>query len=320
MRAVPNLGALGTYILRLRRAIEEFGPTVVHTHGMKMHWLGALSTPPGIPLVWHMHDLLGQRRIMARALRVVASRVDRVLANSRSVAADAARVLGTRCVEVVYNGIDTETFSPTGPAADLDAISGCAPAAPGTQRVGLVATYAKWKGHDVFLRAAKLVVDTFPAPVRFYIVGGQQYMSGGSQFSESELREMAQRLGLGGHVAFVPFQHQPERVFRALDVVVHASTLPEPFGRTIVEGMACGRAVIAVNEGGAAELIQSGVNAWGVPPRDPAAIADACRRLASDPEMRLRFGVAGRETAVERFSRDRMGRQILKEYELLAAT
>jgi len=55
-------------------------------------------------------------------------------------------------------------------------------------------------------------------------------------------------------VGFVPFQDNPADVYRALDIVVHASTKPEPFGRTIVEAMACGKPVIAAQTGGAAEL------------------------------------------------------------------
>ncbi len=318
IRSLPDAGALAAYVLRLRRAIEDFNPSLVHTHGMKMHWLAALATPRHIPIVWHMHDLLGQRKIMAGALRAVAFRVNGVLANSRAVGADAQRVLRRARVAVVHNGIDTDTFSPTAPAADLDVLSGGTASGPDILRVGLVATYARWKGHDVFLQAAARVLSTSPPPVRFYIVGGPQYRSAGSQFTEAELRRRVDELGLTDHVAFVPFQRNPECVFRALDVIVHASTLPEPFGRTIVEGMACARAVIAANEGGAAELFESGVDAVGVPPRDPVALANACATLLSDPAMRQRLGLAGRETALKRFSRARMAREILDEYERVA--
>ncbi len=72
----------------------------------------------------------------------------------------------------------------------------------------------------------------------------------------------------------------------ALDVVVHASTRPEPFGRVIVEGMACGRAVVAVRDGGSAELFEDGVEALGVPPDDPDALAAAIDRLVADADLR----------------------------------
>src|SRR5207253_6282469 len=98
-------------------------------------------------------------------------------------------------------------------------------------------------------------------PCRFYIVGGPIYRSRGSQVSAEGLRARAEALGVGSRVGLVGHQADPARALRALDVVVHASTRPEPFGRVIVEGMACGRAVVAIRDGGAAELFDDGVTA-----------------------------------------------------------
>jgi len=313
-QAAVGVGTLAPYLARLRRAIRDFRPGVVHTHGMKMHLLGAIVAPAGVPLVWHMHDFLGRRRLMSRALRAAAHRVDGVLANSRAVADDARNVLARKQVTVAYNAIDTDTFTPGGDVADLDALAGVPAAPSGTLRVGLVATYARWKGHDVFLDAAARVVRASPVPVRFYIVGGEVYHSARSQFTQAELRDMTRKRSISEHVVFVPFQRNPERVFRALDVMVHASTLPEPFGRTIVEAMACECAVVAADEGGAAELVTAGVDALSVRPRDPVSLADACMSLLRDHELRSRLGAQGRATAVRRFSRVRLGREVLDEY------
>ena len=70
---------------------------------------------------------------------------------------------------------------------------------------------------------------------------------------------------------------------RALDVVVHASTQPEPFGLVIAEAMACGRAVITSAAGGAAEIIDAGVDAITHPPGDAASLSACMVRLARDP-------------------------------------
>ena len=121
---------------------------------------------------------------------------------------------------------------------------------------------------------------------------------------------MADRPSLDGRVGFIPFQADPADVFRSLDVVVHASTHPEPFGRTIVEGMACGRPVIVSQAGGASELFTDGVDALGFLPGDAGSLASAIRRLATDPASRARLGSAARLTASERFDRRRMGREV----------
>ena len=151
-------------------------------------------------------------------------------------------------------------------------------------------------------------------PVRFYIIGGPIYATTGSQFSEHELRAMARQIGVAEHVGFIPFQADPAAVYRALDVVAHASVEPEPFGRTIVEAMSCGRAIIATAAGGAGEIVTDGVDALAVGPRDVEQLAAAIARLCRDAALRARIGAGGRATAVSRFSRERLGREMLGVY------
>jgi glycosyltransferase involved in cell wall biosynthesis len=294
------------YARRLARRLRGFAPAVVQTNGMKMHLLGAWTAPRGARVVWHMHDYLSTRPAMARLLRASSRRSVEVVAVSQSVAADVRRVLPSRTpVRSIYNGVDPDRFRPDGPGAGdgaaLDRAAGLDEAPPGTVRVGLVATFATWKGHDVFLEAAARIDPSHPA--RFYVVGGPIYRSAGSQVSIDGLKAHAEALGLTGRVAFTGHQADPARVMRGLDVVVHASTRPEPFGRVIVEAMACGRAVAAMVEGGAAELFHDGVDALGAPPRDPAALAAALVRLIDDADLRARLGRAGRAAALERFDR-----------------
>jgi glycosyltransferase involved in cell wall biosynthesis len=301
-----------TYVAGLRAAIRKFEPSIVHSHGIKMHVLAALARSRA-PLVWHIHDFIGTRRIASRAMPLCAFRVDAAIMISKAVAQDAQTVLHRVRSTVVYNAIDTTAFTPNGPVANLDELAGCASAPPDMVRVGLVSTYARWKGHDVFLRACRLAHAKAPS-ARFYIIGGPIYEGADSQFDHEELRQMCRTLGLDGRVAFVPFQTRIEDVYRALDVVVHASTRPEPFGRTIVEAMATGRAVVACREGGATELFADGADAVGVPPRDEEALANAIVALVTDPDRRRAIGAAARGSAVLRFSRPRLAGQVLRLY------
>jgi glycosyltransferase involved in cell wall biosynthesis len=308
MSAVP---AALAYLRRFRRRLRALRPDLVHSNGIKSHLLLA-AAPPAAPVVWHLHDFYGQRPILGRALRLAARRAAGGVAISRAVAADAAAVLGPLPVEVIPNAIDTARFAPgpgDGPA--LDRLAGLPPAPTGTVRVGLVATFASWKGHGVFLEAA---ARAGALPARFYVVGGPVYRTAGSQVSAAELRDRAETLGLTGRVGFVPFQADPAGVYRALDVVVHASTRPEPFGLTIAEAMACGRAAVVSRSGGAAELFTPDHDAIGTTPGDADELAAAVRRLATDAELRLRLGANARRTAERDFDADRLGRQVLALY------
>jgi glycosyltransferase involved in cell wall biosynthesis len=295
---------------RVRAAIAATRPQLLHTNGIKAHLLAALAGPRGVPVLWHVHDFLGERPLVGQLLRRAGGRVRGVVAVSDAVARDAVAVLPTVHVETVRNGLDTDHFSP-GPGVDLDALAGLPPVPPGVLRVGLVATYANWKGHGVFLEALARVPG-----VRGYVVGGPVSTTAGSQVGRGELVARAAALGL--RVGFVPFQADPRGVYRALDVVVHASVRPEPFGLTIAEGMSCGRAVVVSAAGGAAELFAEGHDALGHPPGDAAGLAAALRRLAADGALRARLGAAARATAVGRFGLARYGRALAAAYRTVA--
>lgn len=305
------------YLRRLRRAVGRARPALVHSNGMKTHLLAGYAAPPGVPVVWHLHDFVSTRPVLGRWLRRLARPPAVAVANSEAVAADARAALPGVRVEAVYNGVDTDRFSPgPGDGAGLDRLAGLSPAPPGTVRAGLVATYARWKGQEVFVDAAAAAADRLRG-VRFYLVGGPQYATAGSQWTEAELRQRVAAGGLAGRCGLVPFQPDPRPVYRGLDVVVHASTRPEPFGLTIAEAMACGRAVVVTLAGGAAELATDGVDAVGVPPGDVAALAEALVRLGGDPALRAALGAAARATAVARFDRRRMGGHLLRVYDSL---
>jgi glycosyltransferase involved in cell wall biosynthesis len=306
------------YVVRLRGVVRTFAPTLIHSNGVKMHVLSVALGSRQL-IVWHVRDFVGERPVMAGVLRVAASRASLALANSNAVAEDVRLHLGALPVRVIYNAIDTDVFAPTGPHAQLDELAGLPPAPPHTTRVGLVATYARWKGHDAFLAAAKKVLEKRARPVRFYVIGGPVYRTAGSQYDACELQGMASSLGIASEVGFVPFQQRPENIYRALDIVVHASTRPEPFGRTIVEAMSCGRAVVVAGTGGALELFADGVDAVGVPPASAERLASAIGGLIGDPVRRARLGEAARKSAVTRFARGRLAAEIVAAYAPLKA-
>ena len=305
------------YARRLGLLLQERAPDVVHTNGLKMHLLGARARPEGAALLWHVHDYVGTRPVTSRLLRRAAAACSAVVANSESVAADLRRVVGNALtVEPLWNAVDLRRFSPIGPRYDLDDLAGLSPADEGVIRAGLVATFARWKGHRVFLQALAKVPAS--AAVRGYIIGGPVYATPDSQVSLEALAREVDALGLGGRVGFTGFVEDPAPAIRALDIVVHASTDPEPFGLVIAEAMACGKAVIASEAGGAAEIVTPGVNALTHRPGDAEGLAHAMATLAADPVRRRRLGAAGRATAEQSFGRRRLAGELARIYRRLA--
>lgn len=316
LSAIVALPGVLAYVVRLRHVLRDRSPTIVHSNGFKMHVLGSLVRPPRAKLVWHLHDFLEHRRVMKPLLRILTPRADAFVAISRAVEREFRNITGRNVVQV-YNSVDLERFAPTGPALDLDAASGVAPASRNVIRIGLVATLADWKGHDVFIRAIALLPRDLR--VRAYVVSGAVYQTAGSQTTLDGLRDLATRLGVAEQVAFPGFVSDTAAAMRALDIVVHASTRPEPFGLVIAEAMATGRAVVLSAAGGATELADDGVSALFHEPGDAQGLAGRLEQLVRDEPLRRRIANAALHAARDRFQPSRLGKAVGRLYDDLSA-
>lgn len=311
------LPAFAVYVGSLSASIKLLAPDLIHSNGFKMHILGAWANSVRVPLVWNIRDFVSSRKVMSRLLRIHRRWCTAVIANSRSVAADVRAVCGDQLrVCDIENAIDLKYFSPEGNRLDLDGLSNLKRSPDSVVRVGMVATMARWKGQEVFLDAISKLPRNLP--FRGYIIGGPIYETDRSQYAIDELRGVATRLGIGDLVGFTGYAPEPADAIRALDVVVHASTQPEPFGRVIAEGMACGRAVVASAGGGAAEIISDGVDGLCHPPGDAAALASCTEALITNPALRERLAKAGRSTAERRFDRTQLAGKFVPIYSSVA--
>lgn len=312
LQLASTAAVLWPYLRRLRNELRRQDATIVHSNGVKAHVAASLTLPRGARLVWHLHEYVRSRPSTARLLRRLSRRPAIIVANSDSVAADVRAAFGeARPVRRVHNAVDVELFRPDGPAIDLAAAAGL-PDDTGLVRIGLVATFGRWKGHEVFLEAIARVASE--ERVRAYIIGGPVYQTAGSQCSLEELETRAAKLGLRGMVGFTGHLTDVPAALRALDIVVHASTHPEPFGMVIAEAMASGRAVVAVRAGGASELFDDGVDALGHRMGDAEDLARQLRRLLRDRAFRESLGTAARASAERRFSAARMAAEFRQVY------
>lgn len=149
--------------------------------------------------------------------------------------------------------------------------------------------------------------------------------------AQEELDERAALVLIGGHLDEWEGEHPCEAIertgargvflagwhrhdelppsLRAGDLLVHASVW-EAFGQVLVEAMACGLPVIAVNRGGPATIVEDPETGWLVGPDDVEALAGAVVAAVADEGERRRRGERARERAVERFSWSRLGREL----------
>jgi glycosyltransferase involved in cell wall biosynthesis len=312
-KAVGGSVSTTRYIGQLRSAVAAFHPDVLHSNGIKMHLLGALAKPRTAKLLWHFHDYPSARPVTNRLVKALKHRCDGVIAVSHSVAADIRHELGPSLpVHAIWNSVDLARFAPDGPRLDLDALAGLPPGDATLPRIGLVATFARWKGHKVFLEMLAALKPVHP--FRAYIIGGPLYETQDSQVSMDELRASIDRLGLAGRVGLTGFVKDAAAALRALDVVVHASTSPEPFGLVIAEAMAAGRCVVISDSGGVAELVADRETGLTYHAGDVKEMAAQVRTLLDDSSLRIRIGQAAHSAAGRQFDQQRMCVQLLDVY------
>lgn len=174
--------------------------------------------------------------------------------------------------------------------------------------VGLVGRLQPWKGQDRLLRAQAILRDR-GHPMHTLIVGGDAY--GLSPDYAASLRPLAAQLGIAGAVTWTGEVPDAGPFIERMDILVNASDR-EPFGIVILEAMARGVAVVAVDAGGPAEFVQHGRTGVLARSGEPDALADALGPLLVSAELRQRIGTAGKELFAERYTTAAMRRRMFE--------
>lgn len=277
-------------IIRARNIQVVYTNTVVRMAG------AIAARMAGIPHLWHIRELLKDHSLQSlfgpqATLAVVAALSDRIVANSRAVAAQFDTLTRPEQLDVVYNAVDVESFAGVVPDGalrrelQLEADSFL---------IGIIGTVQKHKDHETLLRALALLPEERKS-AKVLVIGAE--ITGYAD----QLRQLALSLGIGESVKFLPFRQDMPEVFAELDLVVVAS-LAEPFGRTTIEAMAAGKPVVATDSGASPEIVLDGVTGYLVPPRDPGQMAQAIDRVLCDLARGKELGAAGRERVTGFFS------------------
>lgn len=311
LRALASAPAVAALALRVARIASGFD--VLYPNSEKAAVVAMLiARLVRRPVVWHLHDILSgehfaplQRRLVTALANLSARRVIVVSQAARDAfvrnGGDPARV------SVVYNGFGRAADAAPGDAARIRRECG----AGGAPLVGLFSRLTPWKGQHVLLRA----LPELPG-VHALMVGAPLFGEGGYL---AELQRLADDLGVSGRVHWLGHRDDVPALMQAVDVVLHTSTMAEPFGRVIAEGMLAARPVLAADAGASRELL-GGDDLAVVPPGDPALLAAGLRRILDLPKAdRVALGDRNRERAQSLFSISAMLAGIARAVDLDAA-
>lgn len=278
-------------------AAREYAADLIHSNSIVLLDGACAARRCGVPHLWHVREALGPGNPFRLPLEgrgfgwVTRHMAQCVVANSETCARAMQGWVSTERLEIIPNGIDIDHF----------VVHEHVDVAERPLNVGMIGNLsARWKKHELFVRAAALVSPDLP--LRFAIYGDAPPAAQKRRSAyPHELRELARKLGLTERLRFAGFVPDPANIMRELDIVVHPAD-GESFGRVAVEGLASGLPVVGVNRGGVAEIVEHEVSGLLVPANDARALASAVERLARDRELRQRMGEAGRRRACERYS------------------
>jgi len=300
---LANLVKLGDFFLRLRR--EK--PDIVHAYLYHSRVLALpLAALAGVPLrITALRGLYHPKNAALRALEDLANRcAHAVIANSRAALESAAEHENLREAEgrVIYNGIESSCFQGLDRAAAREDRGW----APDDAVLISVANLIPYKGHEMLLRGAALVLRDHPS-ARFILVGNDHTGIRG------RLEALAAELSIAERVEFHEGVTDVAPWLAAADISLLCST-EEGLPNALLESMAAGLPVVATAVGGSRELVREGQTGYLVPSGDHRALAQAIGRLLASPARCAEFGRAARETVEREYSWERMVGETLEAY------
>lgn len=266
---------------RIRRAVAELRPDVVHVHEPLIPSASMLAVLGGAgPAVatFHAHaERSSLLDVAAPLVRPVWRRLEARIAVSEAAAAFVRTRLGNG-IAIIPNGVDVERFATGVPAGDL----------PPGRRILWVGRLDRQKGFPVAVRAfATLAAED---PDLWLVVAGEGRDRSAVDELDAAVRDRVVMLGSVAHER-LPTYHA------AADVFISPALGQESFGLVLVEAMAAGVPVVATDIAGYREVVRDGVDGLLVPPRDVAALASAVRRVLSDRNLAGSLRRGGRERA-----------------------
>ena len=275
------------------------GVALIHARSRAPAWSALIAARRlGLPFVTTYHGAYNEGFPGKRLYNSVMARGDRVIAISHFIA-DLIRArhgVDEARLRVIPRGVDPRRFDPALVSAErLAALRAAWGVAEGQPIIMLPARVTRWKGQMVLVEA----MAQLPGDALALLVGDAAERPA----FQAELQARIAGLGLQDRVRLVGHATDMPAALMLADVVVHASTDAEAFGRTVIEAQAMARPVIASDLGAPRETVAEGITGWRTPPGDAAALAAALSRaLAMTDSERAALGARARAAVLSGYT------------------
>lgn len=293
--------SLKYYLIARKHSIK-----IIHLNNMLGGQLAGIITAKlmRVPCVAHLRDFEEVHIIP----KIYAKLIDHHIAISSAIK-DNLLLLGVseKRISVIHDAIDIQDFHDKISVEYLpDEFQLCNK----NKLFGIFGRIVEWKGIKEFILAAQVVCQKI-AEARAFIVGSP---SDGNQEYFDQAKELVKTLGLENKVIFTGYRKDVPELMKYMDVIVHASIKPEPFGMVLIEAMAMAKPVVATKAGGPLDIVVDGHTGFLVEIGKPEDMADKIVQLLLDNNLCQVMGQKGRKRVIKQFSKERYAQQVQELY------
>ena len=297
--------------------IEEAKPDILHAHNMhyfsKTHAkiLEKLAKSKGIPLILTAHNVWDDILFLELTHKIAWSHI---IAVSHYIKKEIIGIgVDDRKITVIHHGVDQEKFSPSiKPSKILKRF----PRLKDKKIIFHPARLGLAKGCDISIKAVNLVREKYPDII--LVLAGSKNIIDWDQMQQKDIAYMVnliRHFKLEKNILIDFYSLEEMRELYALACVcVYPSTVPEPFGLTMLEAQACGKPMIVTNSGGMPEIIKDGVNGFVINIRDFENLAAKIIQLLEDKKLCRRLGYTGRQIIESHYTKERVTQDTLNLY------
>jgi glycosyltransferase involved in cell wall biosynthesis len=298
----------------LIRFINKDQLDIIHINTAVTLFPGIAAKLVGIPIIWHIRESLNINMINTLYLKLISHLATRIIAVSDSVSRELIKRTNVPRVKLltIHNGIDVKDYQLNYDKKEkrrlLDLpIEKILIAVPAFLHPG--------KGHLVLLKAVKhLIIRKRIKDFLILIIGNDPSIK---KNYYKLLRHYVIKNNIDSNVRFLGKRKDIPDLLYISDIVCLPSVFPDPFPRTVLEGMAAGKPIIASNTGGIPEMVTDPVTGLLVNPGDPEALANALLELMKDQKKSLRMGKQARKVVKENFTNDSLVKKMCDVYKSL---
>lgn len=237
-------------------------------------------------------------KITAKLHMKTISKCERLITITNQIKTLYTKFFDEEKISTIPLGVDTSTFKPPSNMPEKN-----------HQEILFVGYLYKIKGTQYLIKAMHAITKEHK-DVKLRIIGNGP--------DKQQLIKLAEALKIKEKIefeGFVPHNKMP-KYYQQCDIFCFP-TLGEPFGKSIIEAMACGKPVIASNIGGPAEIIKNGETGILVPPAQPKILAEKILKLLKDKKTAKKMGEKGRKTIMQDFSWEKIAEKYHKLYNSL---